>query len=87
MFHQQHYLYLLRRAYYTKPDADADADTVEDLQRFDFGRNRSVHVVPCFDYLVQSLVCSVDSTFEPAVDKEHGFWGAGLRDDVGILRR
>ncbi|KAJ5375403.1 hypothetical protein N7517_007409 [Penicillium concentricum] len=68
-FHQLHCLYLLRRAYYT-PESE--------LQRFDFGRNRSVHVAHCFDYLAQAITCSADSTLEPAVDKEHGFLGAGF---------
>ncbi|KAJ5822852.1 hypothetical protein N7447_005192 [Penicillium robsamsonii] len=68
-FHQLHCLYLLRRAYYT-PESE--------LQRFDFGRNRSVHVAHCFDYLAQAITCSADSTLEPAVDTEHGFLGAGF---------
>ncbi|KAL4927489.1 uncharacterized protein BDV17DRAFT_124059 [Aspergillus undulatus] len=69
IMHQLHCLYLLRRAYYSDPD---------ELQRFDFGRNRSVHVAHCFDYLVQTIVCSADSTLEPAVDHEHGFLGSGF---------
>jgi len=69
VFHQLHCLYLLRRAYYT-PESE--------LQRFDFGRNRSVHVAHCFDYLAQAITCSADSTLEPAVDKEHGFLGSGF---------
>ena len=70
-FHQLHCLYLLRRAYYTTtPESE--------LQRFDFGRSRSVHVAHCFDYLAQAITCSADSTLEPAVDKEHGFLGAGF---------
>ncbi|KAI2696433.1 hypothetical protein CBS147332_9000 [Penicillium roqueforti] len=68
-FHQLHCLYLLRRAYYT---------TTPELQRFDFDRNRSVHVAHCFDYLAQAITCSADSTLEPAVDKEHGFLGGGF---------
>ncbi|KAJ0418862.1 hypothetical protein BJY00DRAFT_314541 [Aspergillus carlsbadensis] len=79
VFHQLHCLYLLRRAYYT------DAPPAE-LQRFDFGRNRSVHVAHCFGYLAQAITCSADSTLEPAVDTEHeqgqehehGFLGAGF---------
>ncbi|KAL3478694.1 hypothetical protein BJX99DRAFT_256344 [Aspergillus californicus] len=70
-FHQLHCLYLLRRAYYT-------ATPESELQRFDFGRNRSVHVAHCFGYLAQAITCSADSTLEPAVDKKHGFLGAGF---------
>ncbi|KAL5335750.1 hypothetical protein BJX70DRAFT_401304 [Aspergillus crustosus] len=81
-FHQLHCLYLLRRAYYTRtPESN--------LQRFDFGRNRTIHVAHCFDYLVQAITCSADSTLEPAVDKEHGFLGAGFERrcwDFGNLK-
>lgn len=71
VFHQLHCLYLIRRAYYTiAPDFE--------LQRFDLGRNRTMHVAHCFDYLAQSITCSADSTLEPAVDKEHGFLGGGF---------
>ncbi|KAL4985159.1 hypothetical protein BDW68DRAFT_199016 [Aspergillus falconensis] len=70
-FHQLHCLYLLRRAYYT-------AAPESELQRFDFGRNRSVHVAHCFDYLTQAITCAADGTLEPAVDKERGFLGSGF---------
>ncbi|KAL4740777.1 hypothetical protein BDV11DRAFT_213887 [Aspergillus similis] len=70
-FHQLHCLYLLRRAYYT-------ATPESELQRFDFGRNRSVHVAHCFDYLAQTITCLADGTLEPAVDKERGFLGSGF---------
>ena len=71
VFHQLHCLYLLRRAYYT-------TTSESEIQRFDLGRNRSVHVAHCFDYLSQAITCSADSTLEPAVDKEHGFLGGGF---------
>ncbi|KAL4939579.1 hypothetical protein BDV06DRAFT_224900 [Aspergillus oleicola] len=78
IFHQLHCLYLLRRAYYSHttsgPDSGADP-----LERFDFNRNRTVHVAHCFDYLAQTLVCSADSTLEPAVDTEHGYLGSGFQ--------
>ncbi|KAL4967380.1 uncharacterized protein BDV14DRAFT_198109 [Aspergillus stella-maris] len=70
IFHQLHCLYLLRRAYYSDSDRE---------ERFDFNRNRTVHVAHCLDYLAQTLVCSADSTLEPAVDSEHGFLGSGFQ--------
>ncbi|KAL4794450.1 hypothetical protein BDV19DRAFT_365046 [Aspergillus venezuelensis] len=70
IFHQLHCLYLLRRAYYSESDQK---------ERFDFNRNRTVHVAHCFDYLAQTMVCSADSTLEPAVDSEHGFLGSGFQ--------
>lgn len=69
VFHQLHCLYILRRAYYSHSD---------NLQRFDFGKDRVSHVAHCFDYLQQGLTCSADSTIEPAIDKEHGFLGSGF---------
>ncbi|KAI1504899.1 hypothetical protein F5X99DRAFT_405536 [Biscogniauxia marginata] len=69
-FHQLHCLYLIRRAYYSRSD---------DLEEFDFGKDRAVHVAHCFDYLRQGLTCSVDTTVEPAVDEEHGFLGSGFQ--------
>ncbi|KAE8154335.1 hypothetical protein BDV25DRAFT_116453 [Aspergillus avenaceus] len=80
VFHQLHCLYILRRAYYSRSD---------ELQRFDFGRNRTAHVAHCFDYLQQGLTCSVDTTVEPAVDHEHGFLGSGFNRqcrDYGKLK-
>ncbi|PYI02709.1 hypothetical protein BO78DRAFT_422273 [Aspergillus sclerotiicarbonarius CBS 121057] len=73
VFHQLHCLYILRRAYYALSDDDDD-----DLQRFDFGKNRSIHVPHCFDYLRQGITCSADTTVEPAVDEENGFLGSGF---------
>ncbi|KAL4954953.1 hypothetical protein BDW69DRAFT_183017 [Aspergillus filifer] len=70
IFHQLHCLYLLRRAYYSDSDQE---------ERFDFNRNRTVHVAHCFAYLAQTMVCSADSTLEPAVDSEHGFLGSGFQ--------
>ncbi|KAI1079498.1 hypothetical protein F5B20DRAFT_543764 [Whalleya microplaca] len=69
-FHQLHCLYILRRAYYSQSD---------DLQEFDFGKNRTVHAAHCFDYLLQSLTCSADSTVEPAIGREHEFLGSGFQ--------
>ncbi|KAJ5729937.1 uncharacterized protein N7483_004445 [Penicillium malachiteum] len=70
VFHQLHCFYTIRRAYYT------DSET---LENFDFGKNRSVHVAHCFDYLQQGLTCSADTTVEPAVDEERGFLGTGFK--------
>lgn len=70
MFHQLHCLYLLRRAYYSQ---------IDELERFDFGKDRASHVAHCFDYLQQGLTCSADTTLEPAIDKEHGFLGSGFK--------
>ena len=69
MFHQLHCLYVLRRVYYSQSD---------ELQRFDFGKDRDTHIAHCFDYLHLGLTCSVDSTIERAVDHEHGFIGSGF---------
>ncbi|OOF90604.1 hypothetical protein ASPCADRAFT_156521 [Aspergillus carbonarius ITEM 5010] len=71
VFHQLHCLYILRRAYYSRSDEN-------DLQDFDFGKNRSIHVPHCFDYLRQGITCSADTTVEPAVDEENGFLGSGF---------
>ncbi|KAI1384574.1 uncharacterized protein F4822DRAFT_445937 [Hypoxylon trugodes] len=70
VFHQLHCLYILRRAYYSQSDA---------LQEFDFGKNRTRHAAHCFDYLLQSLTCSADSTVEPALGGEHEFLGSGFQ--------
>lgn len=69
MFHQLHCLYVLRRAYYSETD---------ELQSFDFGKNRSVHIAHCFDYLQQGLTCSADTTIEPAIDEANVFIGSGF---------
>lgn len=69
VFHQLHCLYVLRRAYYAGTD---------ELQSFDFGKNRSMHIAHCFDYLQQGLTCSADSTIEPAIDEKDGFIGSGF---------
>ncbi|PWY80817.1 hypothetical protein BO94DRAFT_470824 [Aspergillus sclerotioniger CBS 115572] len=71
VFHQLHCLYILRRAYYARSDEN-------DLEGFDFGKNRSIHVPHCFDYLRQGITCSADTTVEPAVDEENGFLGSGF---------
>ncbi|RYP52810.1 hypothetical protein DL768_002059 [Monosporascus sp. mg162] len=69
VIHQLHCLYILRRAYYSQSD---------ELQDFDFGKDRSSHAAHCFDYLVQSITCSADSTVEPAEDDPNGFLGSGF---------
>ncbi|KAF2874647.1 hypothetical protein BDV95DRAFT_603448 [Massariosphaeria phaeospora] len=66
VFHQLHCLYLLRRAYYAPS---------EELQVFDFGKDRASHVAHCFDYLQQGLTCSADTTVESAKAGEHEFLG------------
>lgn len=43
----------------------------------------------CFDYLRQGIMCSADSSIEPAVDTANGFLGAGFPRqcrDFGELR-
>ena len=69
VFHQLHCLYIIRRAYY---------DDSSDLQEFDFGKDRDVHVAHCFDYIKQGLTCTIDTTVEPAVEKEGEFLGFGF---------
>ncbi|KAI1810429.1 hypothetical protein GGS20DRAFT_567584 [Poronia punctata] len=69
VFHQLHCLYIIRRAYYSR------ASTIEE---FDFGKNRTVHVAHCFDYLQQGLTCSADTTVESAAGNENGFLGSGF---------
>ncbi|KAI8959245.1 hypothetical protein F5Y11DRAFT_333863 [Daldinia sp. FL1419] len=69
VFHQLHCLYVLRRAYYSHSNT---------LEGFDFGKNRSIHAAHCFDYLQQSITCSVDSTVESAEDTSNGFLGSGF---------
>ncbi|KAH7324813.1 hypothetical protein B0I35DRAFT_425006 [Stachybotrys elegans] len=72
-FHQLHCLYILRRAYYsTRSDSQ--------LESFDLGKNRTIHAAHCFDYLKQTITCSVDSTVEPYEDDDNtdGFLGSGF---------
>lgn len=64
--------YTLRRAYYSTAKYG-------ELEAFDFGRNRSEHTRHCFEYLRQSLMCSADSTIEPAGSRVDGFLGWGFR--------
>ena len=49
------------------------------LEDFDLGKERKPHIAHCFDYLRQSLLCSADSTMEPAVDSVNGFLGSGFQ--------
>ncbi|MCJ1310856.1 hypothetical protein MMC25_004524 [Agyrium rufum] len=67
-FHQLHCLYTLRRAYYST----SEPGLIED---FDFGHDRNVHVKHCFEYIRQSLICSADSSIEPASPGIDGFLG------------
>ncbi|KAI0469381.1 hypothetical protein F4859DRAFT_523197 [Xylaria cf. heliscus] len=69
VFHQLHCLYIVRRAYYSRSN---------ELEEFDFGKNRSHHASHCFDYLEQSITCSSDSTVEPGEDDPNGFLGSGF---------
>lgn len=70
-FHQLHCLYTVRRAYYSnRKDGE--------LEDFDLGKERKPHVAHCFDYIRQGILCSADSTIEPAVDTVNGFLGAGF---------
>lgn len=67
VFHQLHCLYTLRRAYFAEQAGD------KELQDFDFGHDRNEHAGHCFEYLRQSLMCSADSSVEPAhVEKKGG---------------
>ncbi|KAF2237618.1 hypothetical protein EV356DRAFT_574025 [Viridothelium virens] len=71
VFHQLHCLYTLRRAYF---DKSSDGQ----LKNFDFGHDRDKHTGHCFEYLRQSLICSADSSLEPAGNAE-GFLGWGFQ--------
>lgn len=73
--------YTIRRAYYST----AKTGQLED---FDFGRDRKQHTGHCFEYLRQSIMCSADSSVEPAANVE-GFLGWGFPRqcrDFGELR-
>ncbi|KAI1737126.1 hypothetical protein F4680DRAFT_429462 [Xylaria scruposa] len=72
-FHQLHCLYILRRAFYSAAPND-------ELEEFDFGKNRTIHAAHCFEYLTQTITCSVDTTVEPyeADEKTDGFLGSGF---------
>lgn len=63
--------YTVRRAYYS-------TNGEGELEDFDLGKERRPHVAHCFDYLRQGILCSADSTIEPAVDTVNGFLGAGF---------
>lgn len=71
-FHQLHCLYTVRRAFYS------NSKTGDELEPFDLGKERKPHVAHCFDYLRQGILCSADSSIEPAVDTVNGFLGAGF---------
>jgi hypothetical protein len=60
--------YTIRRSYYASNKTD---------EAFDLGIDRGPHVGHCFDYLRQSLTCTVDSTIEPATKRvfEDPTWG------------
>ena len=62
--------YTLRRAYYSSSG--------DRLEGFDFGLNRTSHTAHCFEYLRQTIMCSADSSVEPAEDVESGFLGWGF---------
>ena len=73
----------MRRAYYSGADDG-------DLENFDLGKERRPHIVHCFDYLRQSLLCSADSSIEPGVDTVNGFLGSGFQRqcrNFGELRK
>lgn len=63
--------YTLRRAYYSISEP-------HELEDFDFGINRTLHTSHCFEYLRQSLMCSADSSIEPAA-RVDGFLGWGFQ--------
>ena len=64
------YQYTLRRAYFSNTTGGED---------FDFGLDRSNHTAHCFEYLRQSIICSADSTLEPAENRQTGFLGWGFK--------
>ncbi|KAL4811798.1 hypothetical protein BDW67DRAFT_171274 [Aspergillus spinulosporus] len=67
VFHALHCLNIIRHSYYTP-------NVTEDV--FDLGLERELHVGHCFDYLRQSLTCTIDSTVEPAKNLfEDPTWG------------
>lgn len=72
-FHQLHCLYVLRRAYYS-------SRATNELESFDLGKNRTIHAAHCFDYLKQTITCSVDTTVEPyeSDPDTDGFLGSGF---------
>ena len=63
--------YTIRRAFYS-------TSTSGELEDFDLGKERKPHMAHCFDYLRQGILCSADSSIEPAVDSVNGFLGAGF---------
>ncbi|KAL9074612.1 MAG: hypothetical protein Q9161_002205 [Pseudevernia consocians] len=71
-FHQLHCLYTVRRAFYSNTTSETE------LEAFDLGKERKPHVAHCFDYLRQGILCSADSSIEPAVDTVNGFLGSGF---------
>lgn len=62
--------YTLRRAYYS---------TASGGEEFDFGLDRTHHTGHCFEYLRKSIMCTADSTLEPAKDAKQGLLGWGFR--------
>lgn len=62
--------YTIRRAYFSNKSGGED---------FDFGLDRSKHTSHCFEYLRQSIMCSADSTLEPADNSLMGFLGWGFQ--------
>ena len=62
--------YTLRRAYYSDSAGD---------EEFDFGLDRTHHANHCFEYLRQSIMCSADSSLEPAAGVERVFLGWGFQ--------
>ena len=60
-----------------------------ELEDFDFGIDRAPHASHCFEYLRQALMCSADSSIEPAGKRIEGFLGWGFqrqcRDYGGLM--
>ena len=50
-----------------------------ELEDFDFGIERAPHAAHCFEYLRQALMCSADSSIEPAGERVQGFLGWGFQ--------
>ncbi|KAE8380868.1 hypothetical protein BDV26DRAFT_289956 [Aspergillus bertholletiae] len=66
VFHQLHCLYMTREAYYTAREGNVDQVSV-------------AHLMHCWDYLRQTIMCSADTTLEwlpaPPNDKGSTGWG------------
>ena len=51
----------------------------DELEDFDNEIERLPHMTHCFEYLRQAIMCSADSSFEPATNRVERFLGGGLQ--------